>query len=83
MIWYLAPEYGTRYSEDAITIVHGNKAIAQVVFTDDACIRDIWVQESYRRQGLARHLIRLVERETGVMATPMPPVSDLGRFLFK
>lgn len=82
MIWYLDPDYTVRRLTDHIQVVYNEHVIAHVEFTDEAKIRDIWVDAGFRRRGIARHLIHLVEKETGCMPTAMPPVSQLGRFLF-
>ena len=82
MIWYLNPDYTILRLTDRMEVVYNGHVIAHVEYTEQAAIRDIWVATEHRQQGIARHLIRLVEQETGCMPTAMPPVSDLGRLLF-
>lgn len=82
MIWYLHPDYKILHLTDRMEVVYNERVIAHVEYTEHAAIRDIWVAIDHRQKGIARHLIGLVERETGCMPTAMPPVSDLGRFLF-
>lgn len=82
MIWYLEPEYHIQYLTDRIQVQYNSCMIAFVDYTEDAKIRNIWVAQPFRQRGVARHILHLVERQTGIMPTPMPPVSDLGRYLF-
>ena len=82
MIWYRHPEFQFQYLTDSIVVQYNNSMVARIEYTDQAQIRDIFVQPEYRRQGIARYLITLMERRTGHIATPMLPVSKLGRFLF-
>ena len=82
MICYLDPNYVVEHVTDRIQVLYYHKIVAHVEFTDQACIRDIWVEPKFRQRGIGRHLIQLVERTTGVIPTPMPPVSKLGQKLF-
>lgn len=79
---WLRPDFETRYLTDSIMLRYNQRNIAQVEYNSRAMITHIYVEPDYRRQGLAKYLISLVERRTGLVVTPMPPVSDLGRFLF-
>lgn len=82
MIWYLDPDYIIQRLTDRMEVMYNQQVIACVEYTDLACVRDIWVDPNFRQRGIARHLVHLVERETGCMPTAMPPVTDLGRMLF-
>lgn len=83
MIWYLSPEFCLIHLTDRIEVMYNERMIAFVEFTDDAKIRAISVDTQYRRRGIATYLIDLVERRTGIIPTPIPPVSELGRLLLK
>lgn len=83
MIWYKHPEFEFRQLTDRILVQYNDTMIACVTYDQQAQIRDIFVAPEYRRQGLGSYLLLLVERQLGRQAWPMPPVSDLGRLLFK
>ena len=82
MSLWLKPDFETRYLTGSIVLVYNKQNIAQIEYNNRAMITNIHVDPDYRRQGLARYLVTLVERRTGLIATAMPPVSELGRFLF-
>ena len=83
MIWYRHPELKFRYLTDSIIVEYNNDTVAYIVYTQQSKVRDIFVSPDFRRQGLARYLLGLVERRTGRVPTAMPPISELGQFLFK
>lgn len=83
MIWYKRPEYRFQQLTDSILVLYNDIMIASVTYDQQAQIRDIFVAPEHRRQGLGSYLLLLVERRLGRQAWPMPPVSDLGRLLFK
>ena len=82
MSLWLSPECDVEYLTDSINLRYNKKTIARVEYNNRAMITNIYVDPDYRRQGLARYLVTLVERRTGLIATAMPPVSELGGFLF-
>ena len=82
MSLWLSPDCETQYLTDSVVIKYNQQNIAQVEYNSRAMITSIYVDPDYRRQGLATYLLTLVERRTGLTVTPMPPVSELGQFLF-
>ena len=82
MSLWLSPDCVTRYLTDSIVLRYNKQDIARIEYNNRAMITNIYVDPPYRQQGLARYLVTLVERRTGLIATAMPPVSELGRFLF-
>lgn len=59
-----------------------HRMVGSVEFAEDGQIRHIWVDSQHRRQGLARLMLTEVERRTGHVVYPLPPVSELARSLF-
>jgi len=43
----------------------------------------IFVNPMFRRQGLAKKLLSIVEEKTNIKLTPQDPISSLGERLFK
>ena len=82
MSLWLRPNFETQCLADSIVFKYNKQDIAQIEYNSRAMITSIYVEPDYRRQGLAKHLVALVERRTGLMATAMPPVTELGKFLF-
>jgi ribosomal protein S18 acetylase RimI-like enzyme len=64
-------------------VFYGDDVIASAEYESDALIRWIWVEPKYRQQGLARMMLAEIERRTGRVAHPLPPVSALAQPLFK
>jgi GNAT superfamily N-acetyltransferase len=71
------------YLTDAIQVKYNNNTVGYVLYDDCARVHGVFVEPDYRSQGVGRLLITLVERSTGLIPTPVPPVSILGQRLFK
>jgi hypothetical protein len=54
-----------------------------VRFKSDGAVEYNFVQPMYRRYGLAKKLLNKVKEITGNEPNPEPPISPLGRKLFK
>lgn len=83
MTWYLDPSYQIDYLTDSIQVRYNKDIVAWIEFTKSAQIRNIFVAKEHRQKGIGHKLVSLVEQRTGVIARPMPPVSELGRRLFE
>lgn len=83
MSLWLDPDCETQYLTDCISLKYNKKNIARVEYNSRAMITHIFVDTHYRRRGIAKYLLTLVERRTGLIVTPMPPVTALGRLLFR
>ena len=68
--------------DGSVRVCYNKQMIATLEYDSMAQIRWIWVDPEYRRQGVARRMISEVERRTGLIATPLPPVADCARGLF-
>lgn len=69
--------------DGSIRVCYNRETIARIEYDNTAQIRWIWVNVEYRRRGLARMMLSEVERRTGLVATPLPPVSDAAKGLFQ
>lgn len=67
------------YREDRIEYLVDDDCVAYIEWHKPCRVREIWVREDLRRQGLARRLVQDLERKTGLCAEPMPPLSASGR----
>ena len=67
----------------SIRVFYQQEMIARLEYENNALIRWIWVEPQYRRYGVAKMMLSEVERRTGLVAYPMPPVSILAQVLFK
>lgn len=73
----------TEWVDGSIRIYYNNTLIARLEYDQLAQVRWIWVEPQYRRQGLAKLMLSEVERRTGLISKPLPPVSESARGLFR
>jgi len=74
--------YDTVISDGIITLKNENTTLAFVRFDETGLIEYIFTQPMYRKNGLAKKLLKMVEEITGKELTPSPPISPLGYKLF-
>lgn len=77
------PEYHTTVTDGVITFTNPNTTLGFVRFKPTGAIEYIFVQPQYRKLGLAKKLVDQVRDITGHDPVPEPPISPLGRCLFK
>ena len=65
-----------------ITFKNKNTTIGFVRFNQKGEVEYIFVNPIFRKQGLAKKLLKLVKDKTGKELTPQKPISPLGRKLF-
>lgn len=75
--------YDTTVIDGVITFTNPNTTLGFVRFKDTGAIEYIFVQPTYRKLGLAKKLLDKVREITGNDPVPEPPISPLGRMLFK
>lgn len=75
-------EYQIKTETGVISFVNANTTLGFVRFNEEGEIEYIFVRRHYRRMGLGRKLVDLVERQTGKRARPLEPISPLGALLF-
>ena len=76
-------EYDTVVTDGIITLTNPNTTLGFVRFKSDGAVEYIFVQPMYRKYGLAKTLLSKVAELTGQQPVPEPPVSPLGKLLFK
>ncbi|MDA9604697.1 GNAT family N-acetyltransferase [Candidatus Pelagibacter sp.] len=68
--------------DGVITFKNINTTLGFVRYNQSAEVEYIFVNPMFRRQGLARKLLSLVEKKTKNKPTPQDPISPLGEKLF-
>ena len=75
--------YDISYSDGVVTFKNINTTLGFVRYTDQAEVEYIFVNPIFRRKGLAKKLLQMVEKETNAKPKPQDPISPLGEKLFK
>ena len=75
--------YDISFSDGVITFKNINTTIGFVRYNEEAEVEYIFVNPMYRRKGLAKKLLSIVEEKTNIEPTPQDPISPLGEKLFK
>ena len=76
-------KYDTVVTDGVILLTNPNTTLGFVRFKETGAVEYIFVQPMYRRLGLAHTLLQKVKELTGKDPDPEPPISPLGRKLFK
>ena len=76
-------EYDTVITDGIITFTNPNTTLGFVRFKSTGAVEYIFVQPMYRKYGLAKKLLDKVVEITNKECFPEPPVSPLGKLLFK
>lgn len=76
-------KYEFTVTDGIVLLTNPNTTLGFVRFKDTGAVEYIFVQPMYRRLGLARTLLQKVKELTGKDPDPEPPISPLGRKLFK
>ena len=74
--------YDIDLSDGVITFKNINTTLGFVRFNETAQVEYIFVNPLFRRQGLAKKLLSIVEKKTKLKPTPQDPISPLGEKLF-
>ena len=75
--------YDVDLSDGVITFKNINTTLGFIRFNAAAEVEYIFVNPIFRRQGLAKKLLSIVEKKTKIKPTPQDPISPLGEKLFK
>ena len=75
--------YVIELSDGVITFKNINTTLGFVRYNTEAEVEYIFVNSMFRRQGLAKRLLSIVEKKTKIKPTPQHPISPLGEKLFK
>ena len=75
--------YDINQSDGVITFKNINTTLGFVRYNTEAEVEYIFVNPMFRRQGLAKKLLSIVEKKTKIKPIPQDPISPLGEKLFK
>jgi GNAT superfamily N-acetyltransferase len=75
--------YDIDLNDGVITFKNINTTLGFVRYNEGAEVEYIFVNPMFRRQGLARKLLNIIEEKTKIKPTPQEPISPLGEKLFK
>ena len=75
--------YDILFSDGVITFKNINTTLGFVRYNEEAEVEYIFVNQIFRRKGLAKKLLSIVEEKTKIKPTPQDPISPLGKKLFK
>ena len=75
--------YDIDQSDGVITFKNINTTLGFIRYNDAAQVEYIFVNPIFRRKGLAKKLLSIVEKKTKIKPTPQDPISPLGEKLFK
>ena len=74
--------YDIDLSDGVITFKNINTTLGFVRYNEAAEIEYIFVNPMFRREGLAKKLLSIVEEKTKIKPKPLDPISSLGEKLF-
>ena len=75
--------YNISFSDGVVTFKNINTTIGFVRYNHDAEVEYIFVNPIFRRKGLAKKLLQIVEEKYDIKPKPQDPISSLGEKLFK
>ena len=75
--------YDIDLNDGVITFKNINTTIGFVRYNETAKVEYIFVNPIFRRRGLAKKLLSIIEEKTKIKPTPQDPISPLGEKLFK
>ena len=75
--------YDVDLSDGVITFKNINTTLGFVRYNQEVEVEYIFVNPMFRRKGLAKKLLSIVEKKTKIKPMPKNPISPLGEKLFK
>jgi len=75
--------YVINLSDGVITFKNINTTLGFVRYNEEAEVEYIFVNPMFRRKGLAKKLLSIVEKKINLKPKPQDPISPLGEKLFK
>ena len=75
-------DYKIDSTDGVITFKNSNTTLGFVRYNERAEVEYIFVNPIFRRNGLAKKLLKIVEEKTKIKPTPQDPISPLGEKLF-
>ena len=78
----LLSSYEISEIDGVITFKNKNTTIGFIRFNNKGEVEYIFVNPSFRKQGLAKKLLKLTRKKIGKKLVPQKPISPLGKKLF-
>jgi len=75
--------YDISFSDGVVIFKNINTTLGFVRYNEEAEVEYIFVNPIFRRKGLAKRLLQIVEEKTMTKPKPQDPISPLGEKLFK
>ena len=75
-------KYEISQVDGVITFKNENTTIGFIRFNDKGEVEYIFVNPAFRKQGMAKKLLKLTTEKLGKDLTPQEPISPLGKKLF-
>ena len=75
--------YDISFSDGVVTFKNINTTLGFVRYNQEAEVEYIFVNPIFRRKGLAKKLLNIIEKKTNLKPIPQDPISPLGEKLFK
>ena len=75
--------YNILFSDGVVTFKNINTTLGFARYNEKAEIEYIFVNPIFRRQGLAKKILQLIEEKTKIKPRLQDPISPLGQYLFK
>ena len=74
--------YNIDLADGVITFRNTNTTLGFIRYNEEAEVEYIFVNPLFRRNGLAKKLLKMVEEKTKIKPKPQDPISPLGEKLF-
>ena len=75
--------YETSFNDGVLTFKNINTTLGFARYNEEAEVEYIFVNPIFRRKGLAKKLLQLIEEKTQIKPKAQDPISPLGEKLFK
>ena len=75
-------DYDIDLTDGVITFKNSNTTLGFVRYNESAEVEYIFVNPMFRRNGLAKKLLKIIKKKTKIKPTPQDPISPLGQKLF-
>ena len=76
-------DYNIELTDGVITFKNANTTLGFVRYNEKAEVEYIFVNPLFRRNSLAKKLLKIVKEKTKIKPKPQDPISPLGEKLFK
>ena len=74
--------YNINIADGVITFKNSNTTLGFIRYNESAEVEYIFVNPMFRRNGIAKKLLKMVEEKTKIKPIPQDPISPLGEKLF-